>query len=163
MFINFIRDFYHFSLFYKKGYGTYYWARQVGFSDKEARIIAKSNNNVDKLLGLNWMPLVGDQSRHFDTVEGPIDSRDVWANKELIKAIKYWKEGKHKSALIHIGRGLHSLQDKYVHRDWDTGALGIKAHPSWYDKWNYSINNIASEKTRQESLKYLRLFYNAIK
>jgi RHS repeat-associated protein len=96
---------------YQKGYGTYYWARQAGFSDKEARIIARGNNATDAGPWSNWLPLLGDQSRHFNQPylfsKGIGDTRDYWANVEFQRALKYAKEGNYEAALGHLGVPSH--------------------------------------------------------
>jgi len=149
---------------YHKGYGTYYWARQVGFSDKEARIIARGNNATDAGPWSNWLPwyFFGDQSRHFNQPylfsKDIGDTRDYWANVEFQKAIRYWKKGKFKAALAHLGKGLHSLQDKYAHGDWDTGIIQVKSHPGYYDVWNDPRNKEAAEETIKSTIDYLKKF-----
>jgi len=152
---------------YQKGYGTYYWARQVGFSDKEARIIARGNNATDAGPWSNWLPLLGDQSRHFNQPylfsKGIGDTRDYWANVEFQRALKYAKEGNYEAALGHLGKGLHSLQDKYAHGDWDTGALGLAAHPPSYDDWNNPKNKEAAEATFKGTMEYLKKFMEYLK
>jgi len=143
-------------------YGTYIWARKVGFSDKDAKIIAKGNNATDAGPWSNWLPLLGDQSRHFNQPylfpKGIGDTRDYWANVEFQRALKYAKEGDYEAALGHLGKGLHSLQDKYAHGDWDTGALGLAAHPPSYDDWNNPRNKEAAEATFKGTMEYLKKF-----
>jgi RHS repeat-associated protein len=145
-------------------YGTYIWARQVGFSDREARLIATGNVSTDKGPWTNWLPwyLFGDQSRHFNqpylfssNVENTLD---YWADIEFRRGLRYWKKGKYKAALGHLGKGLHSLQDKYAHRNWDTGILEKRRHPDWYDDWNDPRNKEAAEATRKATIEYFRKF-----
>jgi len=47
----------------------------------------------------------------------------MWADIELDRATEFMKQGKCKVATEHLGKGLHSIQDKYAHRNWDTGFL----------------------------------------
>ena len=143
-------------------YGTYIWASQAGFSDKDAKTIAKGNNATDFGPGTSFMPFLtgGDQSRHFNKQYVSIgsDSRDFWAEWELQKATEFAKKGNMEAALGHLGKGLHSLQDKYAHRDWDTGFWGAEEHPGWYDDWSDNRNKAAAENTRKATLDYLRRF-----
>lgn len=62
------------------------------------------------------------------------------------------KDGNIEAALGHLGKGLHSLQDKYAHKDWDTGVLGKERHPAWYDDWNDPRNKEAADDTGRTSL-----------
>ncbi len=102
----------------------------------------------------------GDQSRHFNkqyiSIDG--DSRDFWAEWELQKAIEFAKKGNMKAALGHLGKGLHSLQDKYAHRDSGYWILGSKRTSPWFDDWSDTINKEAAENTRKVTLDYLRRF-----
>ena len=143
-------------------YGTYHWAKQVGFSEQEARTIAIGNNSADLGGWSGWIPIIGDQSRHFNQpdsfIDGIGDTRDYWAGIEFKRALEYWEKGNKKAALGHLGKGLHSLQDKYAHRDWDTGAFYAKEHPDWFDKWNNSLNNEAKEATNKTTIEYLKNF-----
>ncbi len=146
----------------KSTYGTYTWARQAGFSPKEARIIANGNNRTDGGPWTSFLPVTGDQSRHFNQPylfdKNVGDTRDYWARVEFQGAVQYMKEGNADAALGHLGKGLHSLQDKFAHRDWDTGVVGWNEHPPWYDKWDNGKNSVAAEKTGTESLNYLKSF-----
>jgi RHS repeat-associated protein len=78
--------------------GTLQWAQDVGFTEKEATIIAKADQNVDSpSSGKCPLPVIGDQRYHFNTnrdVEsGSIgDSRKVVAEEHLQKAIDLQNE-----------------------------------------------------------------------
>ncbi|MHC4676619.1 MAG: RHS repeat domain-containing protein [Planctomycetota bacterium] len=142
-------------------YGTYTWAMQVGFSDAQARMIAKANEAADFSYS-GWLPVFGLQSRHFNQ---PLfipkdfkDSREYWASVELQRAAKSFAEGDCEAALGNLGKGLHSIQDKYAHRDWDTGLFGFRRHPEWFDIWNDPRNTKAREITEMETKGYLRAF-----
>ncbi|GBD99841.1 tRNA nuclease WapA precursor [bacterium BMS3Abin07] len=149
----------------RKGYGTYTWAKQVGFSESEAKSIAIGNNATDIGPGTTWLPFGagGDQSRHFDNLKIIGDSRDSWAEWELQKAVAFAKKGNMKAALGHLGKGLHSLQDKYAHRGWDTGLLELIKHPEWYDDWHDPRNVEAARQTEIKSKEYLERFRKGIK
>jgi RHS repeat-associated protein len=140
-------------------YGTYLWAVQVGFSDAQARKIAIGNDGTDGGFS-SWMPMLGLQSRHFNQFipKRYKDSRDYWAAVELRRAVEYYKEGKCEAALGHLGKGLHSIQDKFAHRDWSTGLFGVDPHPEWYDIWNDPRNKIARELTEKGTKHYLNLY-----
>ncbi|MBL7047939.1 MAG: hypothetical protein ISR96_00215 [Nitrospira sp.] len=139
-------------------YGTYLWAQQAGFSANEAKIIAIANNAVDTAPWTNWMPLMGDQTRHFNQGNGSGDTRTQWADRELQRAVKFAKAGNCKAALGHLGKGLHSIQDTYAHRDWNTEFFGMTQHPEWYDTWSDSRNSEAAASTRQATDNYLKHF-----
>jgi hypothetical protein len=107
------------------------------------------------------MQMLGDQSRHFDQrnlFQKSKDSRDVWGSVELKKAIECQKKGEYEKALMHLGKGLHSIQDQYAHRDWNTGATGVIRHPTWYDDWTNPTNKQAAESTEKATKKYLQRF-----
>lgn len=74
-----------------------------------------------------------------------------------------FKQGKEKEALGRLGKGLHSLQDIFAHRNWDTGPLGTDVHPSWYDDWfdpkNATAAELTEEATKNYIKKYMRLTY----
>lgn len=108
-------------------YGTYIWARQLGFSDTEARIIGIANNATDSYLG--WAVIAGVPGRHFDTAIGPVDSRDLFAKFDLERAIKLQSQGDPCGALRSLGRGLHSIQDKIAHGS----RPFFVPHPGWVD------------------------------
>jgi RHS repeat-associated protein len=143
----------------KKEYGTYTWAKQVGFNEAQARKIALSNDAVDGGWG-SWVPIFGLQSRHFN--QGAFrnfqDSRLFWAIYELNRAVKAYERGDCDIALSHVGRGLHSLQDLHAHRDWNTGFFGWDIHPGWYDVWDDPRNAQARAMTQRYTQNYLREF-----
>ncbi len=138
-------------------YGTYLWATQSGFSPTEAQAIAKANVGTDGGFG-SFMPVIGLQSRHFNESECGKDSRDIWASIELDRAVDYYKHGNNNAAIGHLGKGLHSVQDKWSHRDWYTGWHGWNPHPSWYDSWTDPRNGVAREQTEVSTKQYLQLF-----
>jgi RHS repeat-associated protein len=140
-------------------YGTFTWAQQEGFSGAQARRLALSNDAIDGGWG-SWVPIFGLQSRHFNQgAYGDFqDSRLFWARYEFNRAIEAHEKGECDIALSHIGRGLHSLQDIYAHRDWDTGFLGWYTHPGWYDDWDDPRNAQAREMTQRVTENYLREF-----
>ena len=111
-------------------YGTYYWAKQVGFSDNFAYFIGYWCNYVDT----KYDPLKPSQSNnswHFNSnwyTGYRYDTRDTHSNdmikkakEELNAANSYYKKKNSKyknhlrSALIYIGYSLHPIQDKYAH------------------------------------------------
>jgi len=143
-------------------YGTYAWARQAGFTDYAAQMIAYANNAVDEVAWAGWYPGFGDQSRHFNQ-SACGDSRANWSNLEFDRAIAAYNSGNFEAALGHIGKGLHSIQDYFAHGDWDTGAFGTNWHPSWYDDWNDRRNMKARERTELATKEYLRNFLKAIR
>jgi RHS repeat-associated protein len=71
---------------------THASAQRVGFSDKQAWIIAKADNHVD--FGLkNPLPIIGKQEYHFDICPSPdIDSRSILAERHMEKAKDYLKK-----------------------------------------------------------------------
>jgi len=108
-------------------YGTYIWARGVGFSDAEARIVAIANNATDEYA--NFVFAIGVPGRHFDTAIGSVDSRDLFGKYDLQLAIKLYQQGEECTAFKYLGRGLHSVQDKIAHGSWPF----LVPHPAWYD------------------------------
>ena len=131
-------------------YGTFLWATQVGFADSAARRIAIANAATDKRYG--FAPILGVQSRHFDTALGRIDSRDLFSDLDLKLAIKLHREGGFCESYATLGRGLHSVQDKYAHMAW----IPIIRHPSWYD--DATLRKDALSNTEKATKEYLQLF-----
>ena len=142
----------------KSNYGTFIWARQAGFTDTGAHLIAAGNNSVDWFWGSS--PIFGNQARHFNKFsKGDFcDSRVYYAEKEFWAAVKLVNAGKIDQALGRLGMGLHSLQDKFAHRDWNTGPAGASAHPLWYDNWHDSRNLTAVMLTKEATKNYLNRF-----
>ncbi len=118
--------------------GTLQWAQDAGFSESQARHIAKANNAVDKGSTAPW-PMVGNPSRHFNTNPQGItgtatDTRMGHAEQSLTIAIQRQKRANdrrknawffpktrasvaEKEAMNALGTGLHSLQDIDAHAD----------------------------------------------
>jgi RHS repeat-associated protein len=144
-------------------YGTYLWAIQVGFSDAQAKKISIGNDGTDGGFAA-WYPwwwATGDQSRHFNQnsfFENKMDSRIKWAEIELQRAIDYYTKGDCNAALGHLGKGLHSLQDLFAHRDWDTGWHGADPHPAWYDDWNDPRNALVRQQAEIHSKSYVIIY-----
>ncbi len=144
------------------------WSKEVGFSDKQAEIIAKANNGVDSILkGKSFLPIFGRQSYHFNTnKKGESDSRVEHAKKHYNKAVKLWKKaeaqkakGMEKSAaktkekaLKELGKALHPVQDIMAHDKANTKkALGfIYYHKK---KIEGSDKEVDSKKDREEEHK----------
>jgi len=145
-------------------YGTYTWARQAGLSESLAQRVAVGNVSVDIVLWSSPFPPFSNQSRHFNrfSTTNYSDSRLYYANLEYKKAIELYNQGECEEAFGRLGKGLHSLQDYYAHRDWDPGFAGINPHPSWYDEWYDTRNNKTATMTQIESLKYIKNFINSI-
>jgi hypothetical protein len=143
-------------------YGTYLWAKLAGFSEAQAAKIAIANDATDGGFA-SWLPVLGLQSRHFDQMfsisKSYKDSRDYWAEVELRRAVEYYRKGNCEAALGHLGKGMHSIQDKFAHRDWDSGFFGFDPHPEWYDAWDDPRNKLARELTEKETYNYLNKYF----
>jgi RHS repeat-associated protein len=136
-------------------YGTYIWARQAGFTDKDAKIIASGDNATDKNAG--WAVIAGVPGRHFNTsISGSADSRKIFGEKDFQLAVSLYGAGKREEALNILGRGLHGLQDIIAHGDWPF----FLRHPDWFD----SAEKRPEELKQTESLtkEYLTRFRNLI-
>lgn len=130
---------------------TAYWARIVGFDERQADVIAQACLMVDgcgplsHLFGPNSPSpiaaiIVGQsatpQGYHFDTAvqtkadlrrhSGTAgDTRLVNARTKLAKAIKHWFVTRDvNSALMSLGTGLHCIQDMFAH-----GVDFVTVHP----------------------------------
>ncbi|MHB8894694.1 MAG: hypothetical protein ACYC99_05880 [Candidatus Geothermincolia bacterium] len=141
-------------------YGTYFWARLSGLSPLQAEQLARADDGTDGGY-TSWMPMLGDQSRHFNQSRSG-DSRLDWAELELKRAVALKKAGKCDAAIGHLGKGLHSVQDYDPHRDWDTGSLGWYRHPDWYDVWDDPRNEEVRKSIEERSLEYLRRYLRAV-
>jgi len=116
--------------------GTLQWAQDVGFTEKQAEVIARANDGVDAWYGgMSPFPIIGRQDYHFNTGDAPSnsvgDTRIIASEDRLRMAIDFKKaaiECRKKgmddvatvfeeSALKNLGIGLHSLQDVYAHTD----------------------------------------------
>jgi hypothetical protein len=140
-------------------YGTYLWATQIGFYGSQAKKISIGNDGTDGGFA-SWLPMIGLQSRHFD--QKPFfskeDSRITWSEKELQRAVEFYKKGDYDAASGHLGKGLHGIQDLFAHRDWDTGWLGWYAHPGWYDLWDDSRNALIRNEAEKATKDYLKRY-----
>jgi len=101
--------------------GTYPWAIDAGFSSEDAIVIAHADDAVDDNFNYAW--IVGVPGRHFDTAYGTADSRTIFADADLKLAVHLYNRCQKHEALMSLGRGLHSIQDIYAHRD----ALSTKS------------------------------------
>ena len=101
-------------------YGTYKWAQDLGLSESTSRDIAASNQGTDSILGgKSFLPIVGDQSYHFNRNTSGPDSRQVHADQNLASAISVG--GSSSSAHQDLGQGLHALQDIQAHGNYGVG------------------------------------------
>jgi RHS repeat-associated protein len=152
-----------------QAYGTYTWAVQVGFPTSAARAIGAADIGTDDVTTTSpfpwpWIPNANIQgrSRHFKIpVSGPTDSRDAWAARELANAVSLWKAGNCSDAYDSLGRGLHSLQDKYAHGNWDNENNPNTPHPLWWDDWQRRPELHAA--VEQATKDYLRQFIQQIR
>lgn len=142
------------------------WAIAAGVPPSDAKTIAYGNNSTDGglfgTMGVGFSPIAGDQSRHFNTHNSGCDSREIWANRQFDLAVSLYKDGRTVLAISVLGRGLHSLQDKFAHRDWDTGSLGFSPHPAWYDNVTDPRNAQALNSTENATKDYIINFKNAV-
>jgi RHS repeat-associated protein len=136
------------------GYGTYNWAMEVGFSASDAKFLALADAATDNFA--NWAPIAGVPGRHFNTAMGNVDTRDVFASIDLKSAIESFKEGNKCKAISMLGRGLHSLQDKYAHMGW----VPIVPHLGWYDDAKFRVRALAH--TREATYRYLNRFISGV-
>lgn len=135
-------------------YGTNLWAQQLGFSETQARTVARANSDVDNHAG--WAVGLGVPGRHFDTAMGVLDSRDVFATLDLELAVKQHQAGDECKSLRTLGRGLHSVQDKMSH-----GSLPFFVpHASWFD--NPAERPGALRETELVTKMYLKIFLKQV-
>jgi RHS repeat-associated protein len=145
-----------------QNYGTYTWARELGYSDQVARDIGRANIETDDGSTGPW-PLSsksGGRARHFDIPLGGDDSRDAWAWTEMNNALNLWKTDRCK-AYEALGRGLHSIQDKFAHGDWDNDHHPWKYHGDWMDNWQGrpDVHGPVERATKA----YLQYFLNMVR
>ncbi|MBI4454589.1 MAG: SMP-30/gluconolactonase/LRE family protein [Acidobacteria bacterium] len=144
-------------------YGTYTRAQLLGFSDAAARAIGAANIGVDSFFGTTSpypTPWNFGRSRHFDIPLGGADSRDAWAALEMLNALEAWKRGDCYGAYRALGRGLHSIQDKYSHGNWDNEHHPFRYHGSELDDW--SGRDAATRRAVERATDdYLQQFLNA--
>jgi len=167
--------------------GTLQWAQDVGFTEKQAEIIARANDNTD--MGPTG-PFPGQSpERHFNTGNAPSnsvgDTRLVISEDCLQRAIvfkkaanEYRKKGLdneaaifEESALKNLGIGLHSLQDVYAHTDElvSEGLLGIYSHADPRNPINQGKNRaddpeyqpVRLDSTKNASKVYLERYLEA--
>jgi hypothetical protein len=110
-------------------YGTWALARQLGFSDEQARRLAKAcfdmdlNNtvygNTDAFP--NAMPSKHFNLNKYNPEEG--DTRFIWAQKHLDAAVELAKRGRFEQAEQELGYGLHGIQDAFAH-----GHIRLASH-----------------------------------
>ena len=119
--------------------GTLQWTKDAGLTPWAAKVAAWADNTVDSVWrGTSFLPIVGDQSRHFNT--DPIalsgssaDTRLIHSAEHLQNAIALGQSAARLSqgnfiqrlvapiqevrAMWQLGTGLHSLQDVDAHSD----------------------------------------------
>ncbi len=98
---------------------TIQWAQAVHFTPHEASIIGKACIGVDSIWrGKSFIPLIGEQSYHFNTGGGEWnskeDTRRIHTEEHLQKAIQLASMDYYR-ALKELGIGLHALQDIFAH------------------------------------------------
>ena len=135
-------------------YGTHTWALQIGIGMTSSKLIALGNQETDNYA--NWAPVAGVPGRHFDTAYGGVDSRMKFSEMDLQLAVKLYKGGEECRAYRTLGRGLHSVQDRFAHMSW----VPIVPHPSWYD--DVSKRDEAIKMTEIATKDYLRRFIQNI-
>jgi hypothetical protein len=86
------------------------------------------------------LPWVGDQSRHFNRNSSGGDTRMFHKLHERrlaeIECNAVWGPASPTKAALHLGRGLHSIQDWWAHGDYSKGPHDTTdAHGASYDTW----------------------------
>ncbi len=118
---------------------TLYWAVAEGMKRRAALRVGLDNHGTDSLIGTGFLPIVGEQSRHFNRNSGGQDSRLRWAREEMKNAKGWCDNTGHWSPLVaarDLGRGLHSLQDWWAHGEYSSGnSFVIEPHSAEYDVW----------------------------
>ncbi len=157
-------------------YGTYYWAKCIGFDRRHAYIIAFNCNDVDS----EFNPVFY-QSWHFNTnPSDQVDSRIIIMTFMLLAAMVYFDEaenlklsGKHYSTwldegLKYLGYALHPVQDYFAHTDdkvydlyYTPGFLVFKSHIRLFDDTDNAIKRWGQlQKTKEVTENILKTFYN---
>lgn len=87
----------------------------------------------------------------------------TWARIEMEDAIRAWKQGDCNEAYNALGRGLHSVQDKYAHGNWNNEDWPYWWHALGGPKDNWKARPEIQGTVVKESIAYLKQFLNAIK
>lgn len=168
---------------------TYAIARELGFDEEDANIIAYSDNYVDK--DPKTQPITVAESNlswHFDRNEGTPDTRAVHSDECMQQAIKLARSAKRrgdsemmKRAFQTLGKGLHPLQDMDAHGNWAEGEKivlphGIPFEMQQYDDTNYDWasdgsglvwtgreNSQRYQETLRATKQYIQTFLDAVK
>jgi len=118
---------------------TSYWAVAEGMKRLAALTVGLDNHGTDSLLGTGYLPIAGEQSRHFNRSSAGLDSRLGWARDEMRNAKDWCRKGGDCATLVaarDLGRGLHSLQDWWAHGEYSSGnSFVIEPHGPGYDEW----------------------------
>lgn len=110
-------------------YGSYAIAKQLGFTDEQARRIGTANFDMDlnnTAYGNSDAFPDGIPSKHFDLNKdkpGQQDTRFIWAQRHLDAAVELAKRGHFEQAEKELGYGLHGVQDAFAH-----GHINISSH-----------------------------------
>jgi hypothetical protein len=110
-------------------YGTFAIAKQLGFSDEQARRIGTADFDMDlnnTAYGNSDAFPDGIPSKHFDLNKdkpGEEDTRFIWAQRHLDAAVELAKRGHFEQAEKELGYGLHGIQDAFAH-----GHIRIASH-----------------------------------
>jgi RHS repeat-associated protein len=147
-------------------YGTYTWARELGFSDRAAKVLGRANISVDTYLpgslgAMPWSDKAFGRGRHFDIPLGGEDSREAWAWGEMRYALHLWNNHECKAALEALGRGLHSIQDAFAHGSFDNDHMPWVYHGSAMDNWagRPELHGPVERATKG----YLQYFVNSVR
>jgi len=162
---------------------TYAWAMEAGFDEESAAIIAASDMDVD-WLSILFLTAPKPLSflrrfvpewylrRHYNRPKPgeTADTRDSIANEALNDAIRIARDSNNcfdPRALIALGRGLHSLQDKAAHGDRDLSLDRIEWDSPKVDdvdtNGKVTYGNTRLTEVKELTIEYLEAYLNAVK
>lgn len=153
-------------------FGSYDVARQLGFTEQQARNLAIEDFDVDlndtHYIGPDGKPRTtvagsggdkGDYHWHFNrSQKGEEDSRITAARVHMERAIDFARQGHYLAAEREVGIGLHGLQDMFSHGQISPATHGFLAEFPDMIKFN----PVGLYETLQATEGYLKLYIEAL-
>ena len=136
---------------------TYNAAIGAGFNSVTDRIFIRQMEIANHFTDNN---LRDEFNRHFNTNTSGIDSRIVAAMTELGLAEEAWNNGHRAEAALHLGQGLHSIQDMSAHVGFFGSTPWMHSVGCWFEAFGANPDNDMSRSATAftNSEDYLLLF-----
>lgn len=97
------------------------------------------------------------------------DSRSMFAQDQLNRAVASWRAGDHKNGAIRVGMGLHALQDSWAHGNVGWRLVHAVDSANFLDKhidnWGWDPPNNQNRRfgTKKQTVAYYKEFASRVK